>query len=38
MDAIVFKDLFAKKSENQFIYTKNDKKNILESYIKNNGS
>ena len=37
-DAIVFKDLFTEKCENQFIYSKNDRKNILESYIKNNGS
>ena len=38
MDAIVFKDLFTQKREYQFIYAKNDRKNILESYIKNNGS
>ena len=37
-DAISFKDLYYKKDENKCFYSKNDKKNILESYLKNNGS
>ncbi len=37
-DAITFKDLYLKKYENKCIYSKNEKKKILESYLKNNGS